>query len=100
MPGAPGVPREFESRSLGSGFIISADGFILTNAHLVESADEIFVRLTDKREFKAKVIGSDKRTDVALIKIVATNLPTVRLGDPEILRVGEWVVAVSYTHLT
>lgn len=95
MPGAPGVPREFESRSLGSGFIISADGFILTNAHLVESADEIFVRLTDKREFKAKVIGSDKRTDVALIKIVATNLPTVRLGDPEILRVGEWVVAIG-----
>ena len=95
MPGAPGVPREFESRSLGSGFIISADGFILTNAHLVESADEIFVRLTDKREFKAKVIGSDKRTDVALIKIVATNLPTVRLGDPGILRVGEWVVAIG-----
>ena len=95
MPGTPGVPREFESRSLGSGFIISADGFILTNAHLVESADEIFVRLTDKREFKAKVIGSDKRTDVALIKIVATNLPTVRLGDPEILRVGEWVVAIG-----
>ena len=95
MPGTPGVPREFESRSLGSGFIISADGFILTNAHLVESADEIFVRLTDKREFKAKVIGSDKRTDVALIKIVATNLPTVRLGDPGILRVGEWVVAIG-----
>lgn len=95
MPGAPSTPREFESRSLGSGFIISADGFILTNAHLVDSADEIFIRLTDKREFKAKVIGSDKRTDVALIKIVATNLPTVRLGDPAALRVGEWVVAIG-----
>jgi serine protease Do len=71
MPGFPGVPREFESRSLGSGFVISADGYILTNAHVVDSADEILVRLTDKREFKARVIGTDKRTDVALIKIEA-----------------------------
>ncbi|HJW25309.1 MAG TPA: DegQ family serine endoprotease [Rhodocyclaceae bacterium] len=97
MPRQPngGVPREFENKSLGSGFIISGDGYILTNAHVVEAADEITVRLTDKREFKAKVIGADKRTDVALIKIDAGNLPTVRLGDPNQLRVGEWVIAIG-----
>lgn len=98
MPGSPGVPvvpREFESRSLGSGFIITTDGFILTNAHVVDAADEILVRLTDKREFKAKVIGADKRTDVALIKIEATNLPAVRMGDPGVLKVGEWVIAIG-----
>ena len=95
MPGLPGVPREFESRSLGSGFVISAEGYILTNAHVVDSADEILVRLTDKREFKARVIGTDKRTDVALIKIEAAGLPTVRLGDPGVLKVGEWVVAIG-----
>ena len=88
-------PREFESRSLGSGFIISADGFVLTNAHVVDNADEINVRLTDKREFKARVIGADRRTDVALIKIEASGLPTVRFGDPTKLRVGEWVVAIG-----
>ncbi len=88
-------PREFESRSLGSGFIISADGFVLTNAHVVDNADEINVRLTDKREFKARVIGADRRTDVALIKIEASGLPTVRFGDPAKLRVGEWVVAIG-----
>jgi serine protease Do len=93
-PGQQG-PRQPESRSLGSGFIISADGFILTNAHVVESADEINVRLTDKREFKAKVIGADKRTDVALIKIEATGLPVVRMGDPTKLKVGEWVIAIG-----
>jgi serine protease Do len=95
MPGAPGVPREFESRSLGSGFVVSSDGYILTNAHVVESADEILVRLTDKREFKARVIGMDKRTDVAVIKIDASGLPTVRFGDPNVLKVGEWVVAIG-----
>lgn len=95
MPGMPAVPREFESRSLGSGFIVSPDGYILTNAHVVESADEILVRLTDKREFKAKVIGADKRTDVALIKIETSGLPAVRLGDPNLLKVGEWVVAIG-----
>lgn len=101
MPRQPGgqalpeVPRDFESRSLGSGFVISADGYILTNAHVVDAADEVLVRLTDKREFKAKVIGVDKRTDVALIKIDAVNLPTVRLGDPNVLKVGEWVVAIG-----
>ena len=95
VPGAPAVPREFQSRSLGSGFIISTDGFVLTNTHVVESADEVLVRLTDKREFKAKVIGFDKRTDVALIKIDAVNLPVVRMGDPALLKVGEWVVAIG-----
>ncbi len=88
-------PREFESRSLGSGFIISGDGYVLTNAHVVDSADEITVRLTDKREFKARVIGADKRTDLALIKIDAAGLPTVRFGDPNRLKVGEWVVAIG-----
>ncbi len=90
-----GTPHDFESKSLGSGFVISGDGFILTNAHVVDAADEILVRLTDKREFKAKVIGADKRTDVALIKIDASNLPKVTLGDPAKLRVGEWVIAIG-----
>ena len=93
---SPGpAPREFESRSLGSGFIISGDGYVLTNAHVVDNADEITVRLTDKREFKARVIGADRRTDVALLKIEASGLPTVRFGDPARLRVGEWVVAIG-----
>ena len=97
MPQNPGgqAPHEFSTRSLGSGFIISADGYILTNAHVVDGADEITVRLTDKREFKAKVIGADKRTDVALIKIDAGGLPVVKLGDPNKLRVGEWVLAIG-----
>src|SRR5688572_7914466 len=95
QPG-PGTPREFQSQSLGSGFIISADGYVLTNAHVVEAADEITVKLTDKRELKAKVIGSDRRTDIALLKIDAgASLPFVRFGNPERLRVGEWVVAIG-----
>src|SRR3989475_5782629 len=93
-PGGQG-PRDFESRSLGSGFIISTDGYVLTNAHVVDSADEITVRLNDKREFKARVIGADRRTDLALIKIDATGLPAVRMGDPNRLKVGEWVVAIG-----
>jgi serine protease Do len=92
-PQAPS-PRS-ESRSLGSGFIISADGYVLTNAHVVEGADEINVKLPDKREFKAKVIGADKRSDIALIKIDAAGLPAVRFGDPGKLKVGEWVVAIG-----
>ena len=88
-------PREPESRSLGSGFIISGDGYVLTNAHVIDNAEEITVRLTDKREFKARVIGTDRRTDIALIKIEATGLPAVRLGDPTKLRVGEWVLAIG-----
>ncbi len=92
---APLIPREQESQSLGSGFIISSDGYIMTNAHVVDSADKITVRLTDKREFRAKVIGADKRTDVALLKIEATGLPKVNMGDPNKLRVGEWVFAIG-----
>ena len=92
----PGLPQqEFESKSLGSGFIVSADGHILTNAHVVASADEVVVKLTDKREFKAKVLGADKRTDIALLKIDASGLPVVKLGDPNKLKVGEWVVAIG-----
>ena len=94
QPG-PG-PRQPEARSLGSGFIISTDGYILTNAHVVEGADEINVRFTDKREFKAKVIGADRRTDIAVIKIDApASLPAVKFGDPTKLKVGEWVVAIG-----
>ena len=92
---APQMPREQESQSLGSGFIISADGYIMTNAHVVDSADKITVRLTDKREFNAKVIGADKRTDVALLKIEATGLPKITAGDPDKLKVGEWVIAIG-----
>ena len=90
-----GAPRDFESKSLGSGFIISSDGYILTNTHLVDAADEINVKLTDKREFRAKLIGADRRTDIALLKIDATGLPKVTQGDPEKLKVGEWVVAIG-----
>jgi serine protease Do len=93
QPG-PG-PRQPEARSLGSGFIISNDGYILTNAHVVEGAEEINVRFTDKREFKAKVIGADRRTDIAVIKIEAASLPAVKFGDPTKLKVGEWVVAIG-----
>jgi len=89
------APHDQETQSLGSGFIISEDGYILTNAHVVDSADKITVRLTDKREFKAKVIGADKRTDVALLKIDASGLPKITQGDPNFLKVGEWVVAIG-----
>lgn len=92
---SPQIPRERESQSLGSGFIISADGYIMTNAHVVDRAEKITVRLTDKREFLAQVIGFDKRTDVALLKIEASGLPTLSMGDPDRLRVGEWVVAIG-----
>jgi serine protease Do len=80
---------------VGSGFIVSSDGYILTNTHVVDNATRVTVRLTDRREFQAKVIGSDDKSDVALIKIDATNLPTVRIGDPSKLRPGEWVVAIG-----
>ena len=89
------APRKSEPRSLGSGFIISSDGYILTNAHVVETADEITVKLNDKREFVAEVIGTDRKTDIALIKINATELPKVTQGNPENLRVGEWVIAIG-----
>src|SRR5215470_19139860 len=83
--------REFEQQSVGSGFILSSDGQILTNAHVVDEATEVLVKLQDKREFRAKVIGTDKRTDVALLKIDATGLPKVTIGDAQKLKVGEWV---------
>ncbi|WP_169199535.1 DegQ family serine endoprotease [Aromatoleum buckelii] len=96
IPRKPELPRaDPENRSLGSGFVISPDGYILTNAHVVDAADEILVRLVDKREFRARVIGADTRSDVALIKIEATDLPKLVIGDPDKLKVGEWVVAIG-----
>ena len=97
MPQQPqgGAPREYQTHSLGSGFIISQDGYVLTNAHVVDGADEVLVKLTDKREIKAKVVGADSRTDVALLKIDAKNLPVVNLGDSGKLKVGEWVAAIG-----
>ncbi|HEX5371435.1 MAG TPA: DegQ family serine endoprotease [Aquabacterium sp.] len=107
MPGQPsprkGTPRsgkddkqsEERPRGVGSGFILTGDGFVMTNAHVVEGADEVYVTLTDKREYKAKVVGVDKRTDVAVVKIEATRLPAVRIGQAGKLRVGEWVMAIG-----
>ena len=96
---APQQPQPQESepqqRSVGSGFILNADGYVMTNAHVVEGAEEVFVTLTDKREFKARVIGADKRTDVAVVKIEATGLQAVRVGDVGRLKVGEWVIAIG-----
>ncbi|HBC56840.1 MAG TPA: serine peptidase [Gammaproteobacteria bacterium] len=90
-----GGPREYDSRSLGSGFFISDDGYIITNHHVIDGADEILVRLSDRREMIAEVIGSDPRSDIALIKIDATALPTVRIGKVKELQVGEWVLAIG-----
>ncbi len=105
MPGAPGGPTpprrgqppqgEEQSRGVGSGFIISQDGYVMTNAHVVADAETIYVTLPDKREFKAKLIGSDRRTDVALIKVEANNLPRLPLGDSDKIRPGEWVLAIG-----
>src|ERR1700721_1319653 len=91
----PGPDRTPPSRGVGSGFIVSSDGYVLTNAHVVADASEVTVTLTDRREFPAKVIGIDKASDVALIKIAATGLPTVRFGDASKLRPGQWVVAIG-----
>lgn len=94
--GRRAVPQEQEvQRGVGSGFIISADGYVLSNAHVVDGADEVYVTLTDKREFKAKVIGADARTDVALLKIEGGNLPRLTIGDSNKIRVGEWVIAIG-----
>ena len=87
--------EETQPRGVGSGFILSADGFIMTNAHVVEGAQEVLVTLTDKREFKARIVGADKRTDVAVVKIDATGLPAVKVGDVNRLKVGEWVMAIG-----
>ncbi|HSP59090.1 MAG TPA: DegQ family serine endoprotease [Halomonas sp.] len=95
-PGAvPGPGRSEERQSLGSGFIISDDGYILTNAHVVQESDEILVRLNDRRELPAELIGADERTDVALLKVEAEDLPTLTLGDSDTLQVGEWVAAIG-----
>jgi serine protease Do len=107
IPVPPNVPRQGprqnrpqpqedeQPRGVGSGFILSADGLIMTNAHVVEGADEVLVTLTDKREFKARIIGSDRRSDVAVVKIEALGLPAVKVGDVNRLRVGEWVMAIG-----
>jgi serine protease Do len=102
----PGVPRqaprpnrpqpdEQQPRGVGSGFILSTDGYVMTNAHVVDGADEVLVTLPDRREFKAKIVGFDKRTDVAVVKIEAAGLPAVRVGDVNRLKVGEWVMAIG-----
>ncbi len=102
MPGRPDQRRgprggddEPQQRGVGSGFVLSADGYILTNAHVVDGADEVLVTLTDKREMKARIVGFDKRTDVALVKIEASGLPAVKIGDVSRLKVGEWVMAIG-----
>ena len=103
MPNAPRQQRpqrgpqaqEEQPRGVGSGFIVSTDGFVMTNAHVVEGADEVLVTLTDSREFKAKIVGLDKRTDVAVVKIQATGLPAVKIGEASRLKVGEWVMAIG-----
>ncbi len=91
----PAPDAEPQTRGVGSGFVLSADGYVMTNAHVVDGAEEVFVTLTDSREFRAKIIGADKRSDVALVKIDATGLPTVRVGDVNRLKVGEWVIAIG-----
>ena len=104
MPGRPDSRRappggggddEPQQRGVGSGFILSADGFVMTNAHVVDGADELIVTLPDKREFKARLIGADKRSDVAVVKIEASGLPFVKIGDVGRLKVGEWVMAIG-----
>ncbi|MFG6666358.1 DegQ family serine endoprotease [Halomonas sp. HNIBRBA4712] len=94
-PGQGGRERSEERQSLGSGFVISADGYVMTNAHVVQDADEILVRLNDRRELPAELIGSDQQTDVALLKIDANNLPVLNLGNSDDLKVGEWVAAIG-----
>ena len=100
----PNIPRqqgpqrqqpEEQPRGVGSGFILTSDGYVMTNHHVVEGADEVIVTLTDKREFKARIVGSDKRTDVAVVKIDATGLPAVKVGDVNRLKTGEWVMAIG-----
>ncbi len=103
MPGVPRQaprpnqpqPEEEQPRGVGSGFILTSDGFVMTNAHVVDGADEVIVTLPDKREFKARIVGVDKRTDVAVVKIEATGLPAVKVGDVSRLKVGEWVMAIG-----
>ena len=93
--GGQGAPQEMPTRGQGSGFIVSADGIILTNAHVVKGAKEVSVKLTDRREFRAKVLGADAKTDIAVLKIEASNLPVATLGKTSDLKVGEWVLAIG-----
>lgn len=95
MPGQGEAQPEYKNKSLGSGFIISPDGYILTNAHVVNGADEVIAKLKDQREFKAEIVGFDKRTDVALLKIKASGLPSATIGQPSTLKVGQWVAAIG-----
>jgi serine protease Do len=105
MPNMPGQPRrggpqqpddnDPQPRGVGSGFILSPDGYVMTNAHVVDGADEVIVTLTDKRELKAKIIGADRRTDVAIVKIEANGLPAVKIGDINAVKVGAWVMAIG-----
>jgi serine protease Do len=99
MPRSPrpdrGQPDEDQPRGVGSGFVLSSDGFVMTNAHVVDGADEVIVTLPDKREFKARIIGADKRSDVAVVKIDASGLSPVKIGDANRMRVGEWVMAIG-----
>ena len=95
MPEGHGHGHSQERSSLGSGFIISSDGYVITNHHVVQNADEVIVRLNDRREFVAELIGSDERSDIAVLKINATDLPTLKLGNSSNLRVGEWVLAIG-----
>ena len=95
QPRRPQQPEEEQPRGVGSGFVLTSDGFIMTNAHVLDGADEVLVTLTDKREFKAKIIGADKRSDVAVVKIDASGLPAVKVGDVSRLKVGEWVMAIG-----
>ena len=104
MPNNPQQPRrggprdednEPQQRGVGSGFVLTADGYVMTNAHVVDGADEVIVTLTDKREFKARIIGADRRTDVAVVKIDAVGLPTVKVGDVNQVKVGAWVIAIG-----
>jgi serine protease Do len=96
MPRSPQQPDgEPQQRGFASGFILTADGYVMTNAHVIDGAEEVTVTMADKREFKARTIGVDKRSDVALVKIEATALPTVRIGDVSKLKVGEWVIAIG-----
>jgi serine protease Do len=91
----PDADNEPQQRGVGSGFILTADGYVMTNAHVVEGADEVIVTLTDRRELKARIVGSDRRTDVAVVKIEATGLPAVKIGDVNQLKVGAWVMAIG-----
>ena len=90
-----GEDEQPQQRGVGSGFVLTADGFVMTNAHVVDGADEVIVTLTDKREFKARIVGADRRTDVAVVKIETTGLPVVKIGDVNRLKVGEWVMAIG-----